>query len=781
MCVRARLLSLFAPLLLLSSALLAQGDAKFRLSAAFQPPTAKPGDEVVLVLSAEVAAGYHAYGTKEQTNLPVSLKPESFELGGLALKGAAEIPPGSKKSAFGVDTYPLPNQFVVKQRFTVPSGIAGGEVTVRGTLKYQICDENMCLPPGKAPFEAKLQVAGGAGTAATSTKSAAPSVGLEPGQKIAVRASTTPSPARAGETVTLVLDVEVAETHHAYGTREQTNLPVALDVTKLRLGGMKAVGDAVIPPGEKQSALGVDSWPLPHTFRVTQTLQVPGDAKPGAIELGGSLDYQLCTENHCEMASEIEFATKVVVEAGAARTAAVAVPTEAADEVPPANDSLLAGSLLALILACIGGGLFALVMPCTYPMIPITFSFFTKQADARGGKVMTLALTYGFGIVAMFTTIGALAGVLGSYIVPFAAHWITNVVIGSAFVLFGLSLLGVVTLQPPAFLVQAAGKSRGAGGAVGVLLMGATLVITSFTCTAPVVALLLVPAVQAGSSWKPALGMAVFGLTMALPFVMLALLPGRVKALPRSGEWMNTLKVTLGFVELAAALKFFSNAEYVANLHVLPRETFFGIWIALFVALASYLAGVFPRRPVGTARRVGSLASLAFAGYCLYGALGYPLDFVMTALAPAYGRKDVSKHELVLDDYTAAVEKAKAQKKLVLVNLTGFTCTNCRMVERGILPSDAIAPILVEHFVEARLHMDNESAVAPEKWKVHMQVRHDFVDDQVTTPIYVVVDPTTGKKLLVHVLRGGPSAWEVGYREFLEKALAAAGRSLAAK
>jgi thiol:disulfide interchange protein DsbD len=238
-------------------------------------------------------------------------------------------------------------------------------------------------------------------------------------------------------------------------------------------------------------------------------------------------------------------------------------PEQAApvDELPE-DRGLLGGSLWGLILACIGGGLFALVMQCTYPMIPITFSFFTKQADARGGKVMTLALTYGAGIVGMFALIGALASVLGSYIVPFAAHWITNTIIGATFVLFGLSLLGVFTLQPPAFLMNAAGKGRAVGGPVGVLLMGATLVISSFTCTAPVVGTLLIPVVKSGEAWKPILGMAVFGLTMALPFVFLSLLPGRVKALPRSGEWMNTLKVTLGFIELAAALKFFSNAEY---------------------------------------------------------------------------------------------------------------------------------------------------------------------------------------------------------------------------
>ncbi|MEQ1632482.1 MAG: cytochrome c biogenesis protein CcdA, partial [Planctomycetota bacterium] len=560
---------------------------------------------------------------------------------------------------------------------------------------------------------------------------------------------------------------------HAYGTKEPTNLPVKFEKAKWKLDGVELDGDAAIPPGEEAEAFGIKTFPLPHEFRVTQKLRVKQDRPAGKATIEGEFFYQVCDENGCELPKTVPFAIDLPIEAGAARAA----PAEAA----PVDDDPATGSLWALILACIGGGLFALVMPCTYPMIPITFSFFTKQADARGGKVLSLALAYGFGIVAMFAAIGALASALGGYIVPFAAHWITNAVIGTAFVVFGLSLIGVITLQPPRFLTEAAGKSRSVGGLVGVLLMGATLVISSFTCTAPVVALLLVPAVQSGEGFRPMLGMAAFGATMALPFVLLALLPSRVKKLPRSGEWMNTLKVSLGVVELAAALKFFSNAEYVQDLHVLPREVFFGIWIALFLALAVYLWGLVPRTKVGNGRRVGGLVSAWFAAYCLYGALGYPLDFVMNALAPAYGARDISRHELVVDDYEKAKALALQQGKLLLVNITGFTCANCRMVERGILPAEAIAPILEQHFVEARLHMDNEFVIEPTRWARQVKLRDELVQGRVTTPIYCSVDPKTGALLVEHVLKGGPRAWEQGYLDFLTRSLATAGRSLPTK
>ena len=766
---RLRWLSLFP--LLLALALPAAAQAKLTVEATLQPASGKPGDEVLLVLKAKTPAGFHAYGTKEETNIPVALKAKNLQLDGFELVGTAVVPEGSLKTKLGVETHPLPDEFEVTQKLKVKDGFGGAQATIAGALDYQLCDANMCLAPAKAKFEVKLtNTAAKVGTQEPGKAQAAAAKFVDDKQRLQIVPRIEPSPVRAGESITLVLDVTVLDpTRHAYGTKEETGIPVALDPAKLQLRGLQSEGDAVVPPGEPQEKFGAVTYPLPHEFQVKQRLHVPAGQAPGTVKVEGVFDYQLCDDNSCDPSGELAFSVDVVVEAGPARAM---VGEATADEVP---DDPLRGSLWALLLACIGGGLFALVMPCTYPMIPITFSFFTKQADARGGKVLPLALAYGAGIVLMFTLIGALAGLVGEQINRFAAHWATNAVIGTAFLVFALSLLGVFTLQPPQFLVNAAGKSRGIGGVSGVLLMGATLVVTSFTCTAPVVGLLLLPAVQSGDSFRPALGMAVFGLTMALPFVALALLPGRVRALPKSGEWMNTLKVTLGFVELAAALKFFSNAEYVAQLYLLPRELFFGLWIVIFGALSVYLFGLWPRAVVANGRRVGGVLSLAFAAYCLYGALGYKLDFVMTALAPAYGMKEIVRHPVVVDDYEAAVARAKAEGKLVLVNFTGFTCTNCRMVERGIMPDEQIAPLLEAQFVEARLHMDNPDVIAPEKWARHVQLRKDLVGGRITTPTYVSVDPNVGTTIVEHVLSGD---WLPGYRRFLESSLQKTGRPL---
>lgn len=788
---RLRWLSLASWLLALTAPLAAQ--AKLTVEATLVPPTAKPGDVVELVLKAKAPATYHAYGTKEETNIPVGLKPKNQKLDGFELVGAAVVPEGELHSKHGVDTYPLPEEFTVTQKLKVVAGFAGAQATISGVLDYQLCDANMCLAPMKAKFEVALPIAGAKQTQAPTQEpgkdkpapqAAAPKF-VDPDQRLQIVPRIEPSPARAGEKVTLVLDVTVLDaTRHAYGTKEETGIPVTLDPAKLNARGMKLEGAAEVPPGEKVEKFGNAEYHLGHQFEVKQALRVPSDAKPGTVKLEGVLDYQLCTENSCDPQGELAFSIDVVVEAGAARAGSATGGSAADSPAPgkPADE----GSLWVLLVTCFFGGLLALVMPCTYPMIPITISFFTKQADARGGKVLSLALAYGGGIVGMFALIGVLAASLGSIgggVQVFAAHWITNSIIGVAFLVFAFSLLGLFTLEPPRFLTDLAGKSRKVGGLGGVLLMGATLVVTSFTCTAPVVGGLLGATVKGGGT-HIILGMTVFGLTMATPFVALALLPGKVKTLPKSGEWMNVLKVSLGWIEFAAALKFLSNAEIALGLHWLPREVFFGVWALIFVVLSAYLVGFRPRVDAGPGRLASGVAAAMLAGYFgSYVGGREATGEVMTALAPNYGFAEIPQdgghervnalHEVVVDDYEAAVAKAKAEGKLLLVNFTGFNCSNCRAVEKGIMPQKTIAPILTEHFVEARLHLDVEGRVKPENWKRHLQLRQDLVEGRTTTPTYVSVDPNVGKPIVEHVLGGD---WLSGYEKFLADTLQRSGR-----
>ncbi len=341
-------------------------------------------------------------------------------------------------------------------------------------------------------------------------------------------------------------------------------------------------------------------------------------------------------------------------------------------------------SLWLFLLSAVGWGLFTLLMPCTYPMIPITISYFTKQATQRESGTLALSMAYGAGIVLVFVLIGVAVGPL---IIPFATAPATNLVIGGFFLLFAMSLFGVLDLQPPSFLLNVAGQASMKGGFLGVFLMGATLVVTSFTCTAPFVGTLLSTGASSGNLGRVALGMGVFGLTMAVPFMFLSMVPGKVKALPRSGEWMHTLKVTLGFVEIAAALKFISNVDLVWDWHFLSRELFLFLWMAIFVVTALYLFGLIrlqgeSTHEISPGRMLAGLFFALFSFYCAYGAVGNKMDPLMTAIIPPYSNASggglgksaaADKHTIVEDDYDAALALARDQGKRLLVNFTGIT------------------------------------------------------------------------------------------------------------
>ena len=347
--------------------------------------------------------------------------------------------------------------------------------------------------------------------------------------------------------------------------------------------------------------------------------------------------------------------------------------------------------LMAFLWQAVFWGFFTLLMPCTYPMIPITISFFTKQADARGGSVLPLSLTYGAGIVSMFVLIGLL---VGAPIIAFATHPVTNLVIGLAFLFFALVLFGAIHLQPPQKLNQMAGQASMKGGYRGVFLMGFLLVITSFTCTAPFVGSLLGSAASGGGSFldnapRVIMGMATFGATIAIPFVVLSLVPGKLASMPKAGEWMNTLKVTLGFVEVAAALKFISNADLVWGWNILSRELFLLLWAGIFAAAALYLFGIIRLKSgggeVSPLQLSFGLGLLMLALYCAYGAQGRRMDPVMTAIIPPYSHdyvgpaiaggatKKSKGHEIVKDDFDGAVAVALKDEKLLLLNFTGFS------------------------------------------------------------------------------------------------------------
>ncbi|HED66533.1 MAG TPA: hypothetical protein ENJ09_13385 [Planctomycetes bacterium] len=489
--------------------------------------------------------------------------------------------------------------------------------------------------------------------------------------------------------VRAAIQIEITPGWHLYheekGNPDGIGLPTRIE---LRGEGIEW-GDIHWPEPEKmdQSDIIEGAWIYGHEGTIV--LYAEGELRPGANpnEVSAKLTGQTCEDacvGYAETAhtkgpgpDSVWAGWDGAMVAKVAESAAGAGAVE--EEVPAEEDQ---SPLWRFLLEAVVWGLITLLMPCTYPMIPITISFFTKQADARGGNVLPLSLAYGTGIVLVFALIGV---VIGPAIVPFAQGGLLNLIIGILFLYFALVLLGYVNLQPPRFLMNAAGKASMKGGYLGVFLMGTCLVVTSFTCTAPFVGTLLARGASDGDLMRVVLGMGVFGLTMAIPFVVLSLVPGRVQALPKSGAWMNTLKVTLGFVELAAAFKFFSNTDLAWGWNVISREAFLFLWALIFFAAALYLWGILrlkgQRDEIGPVRRLVSVFFLAFAIYCGVLGSGREADYLMSSMAPPYsgGRFLPALHEsedtwtIIEDDYHGALARAKEEGKLLFINFTGHT------------------------------------------------------------------------------------------------------------
>jgi thiol:disulfide interchange protein len=496
--------------------------------------------------------------------------------------------------------------------------------------------------------------------------------GLPEFSHVTVDAGATPDPVRPGGRVVLEFTLNLDEGWHVYGTREKTGLPVSLEI--LDAGSLTPDGPARIPPGEPHEAYGDVSYWLSGTAVLRQAFLVPEGTPEGEVRVRAQVFHQPCTEASCfePETVPVEVGVTIALDGGSAES--LDAPDSGSSPVRGGGDD--SSGLVPFLLLAFGAGLFALVMPCTYPMIPITISYFTKQGENRTGGTLALSLAYGLGIVAIFVAVGI---VIGPAVITFATHPATNLIIALLFVAFALALLGAWTLQPPRFLMNLANRASSKGGYLGIFLMGATLVVTSFTCTAPFVGSLLGAGASTGGVGRIALGMAVFGSTMAVPFVVLSLVPGALRSMPKSGEWMHTVKVFLGFVELAAALKFLSNAEYAMQLESLPKELFLVLWCGIFGVAALFLLGLVhlkgdKNEGIGAGRLVTGLATLLFALYCFNGSQGHRMDRIMLAIAPPYGDTVVmAERDIVVDDYDAARDLARRDGKPLFVNFTGFT------------------------------------------------------------------------------------------------------------
>ena len=565
----------------------------------------------------------------------------------------------------------------------------------------------------------------------------------------------------AADEAEVVFTAAIDKGWHVYSTDLGDGGPISATFNVEKIFGAEVVGK-LKPVGKEISTFDklfeMKVRYFENTAQFVQKLNLTG----GAYQLEGYLEYGACNDENCLPPTQVPFQFSGKVE-GAAKEAAAATaemkaetqsaeqetaadtvsvaaiggadgPTEinVTDKVdlwkPVINELQSLGettsqedmSWIYIFITGFAGGLLALFTPCVWPIIPMTVSFFLKRSKDKK-KGIRDAWTYGASIVVIYVTLGlAITLIFGaSALNALSTNAVFNILFCLMLVVFAASFFGAFEITLPSKWSTAVdSKAEATSGLLSIFLMAFTLSLVSFSCTGPIIGFLLVQVSTTGSVVAPAIGMLGFAIALALPFTLFALFPSWLKSMPKSGGWMNIIKVTLGFLELAFALKFLSVADLAYGWRILDRETFLALWIVLFALLGFYLLGKikFPHddddSKVSVPRFFMALASLAFAVYMVPGLWGAPLKAV-SAFAPPMQTQDFNLYNnevhAKFDDYDLGMEYARQHGKPVMLDFTGYGCVNCRKMELAVWTNPKVSDIINNDYVLITLYVDNKT------------------------------------------------------------------------
>jgi thiol:disulfide interchange protein len=549
--------------------------------------------------------------------------------------------------------------------------------------------------------------------------------------------------AKAGEEVKIPVRAKMGEKWHLYSL----TTPPPPKPTRI---GAPAEGAAFTVVKVEQPAphkqLDVNFQSETETFdgavEFTLTAKALRDIAANDAGLQVEVRYQACDDKQCLPPRK----KAVAYDAGfefAATPQKASEATKAAEKPKAAPEPL--GQFLLLAF---GFGLASIFTPCVFPMIPITMSFFLTKQGASRGRIIGEAAVFCLGIVVLFSLIGfAMTALLGaSGVVSIGSNVYVNSFIAAIFLALGLSLLGAFEITLPSGLLTKLNSASEGGGIVGTLLMGLTFSLTSFACVGPFMGTLLAASVS-GDKLQPVLGMMAFSSGLALPFFFLALFPGMLQSMPRAGNWMLRVKIVMGFIILAAMLKYLSNVDAVLQLGLLPRERFLALWVVLFALPGLYLLGKLPMEGIkvgetlGVGRALVGTLFLAFALSLVPGMFGANLG-ELEAFIPfakegtaSLGGGSEKKLAWVKDDLAGALVRAKAENKRVLVAFTGIACTNCHWMKANMFTKPEVAAAMNE-FILVELYTD----VLDDKTSEANQQLQEKLFATVAIPYYAVFD-----------------------------------------
>ena len=500
----------------------------------------------------------------------------------------------------------------------------------------------------------------------------------------------------------------------------------------IELEGAEPVGepeDIYTPTDYKGETVAMGTYVLKQKFR----------SPDGKVK--GTVTFQTCSGDFCGMPEDWDFEAGGEAAIKAAKGGSASADTD--------------GSLWALIIEAILWGLASLLTPCVFPMVPMTVSFFLKGSENKSTGRFRAAM-YGLFIVLLYTVpisiIIGLTRILGGATVTsdifnwLATHWLPNLLFFIVFMVFAASFFGAFEITLPSSWVNKSDKNSGRKGLSGIFFLALTLVLVSFSCTGPIVGSVLIKSTQ-GEFWTPMITMLAFSLAFALPFTLFALFPSLLKGLPKSGGWLNSVKVVLGFIEVALGFKFLSTADQTYHWHLLDREVYLAIWIVVFSLLGMYLLGKLrfkhdsPVEYISVLRLSLAIAVFSFVVYMVPGMWGAPLkalsgylppietqDFVLGSYTPAAPQAQAvvpsadgptlqMPHGLVgYDNIDDALAASKATGKPVFVDITGYGCVNCREMEARVWSDPKVLSLLRDRFIMVALHNDDKTKLPESQW-----------------------------------------------------------------
>ena len=510
------------------------------------------------------------------------------------------------------------------------------------------------------------------------------------------------SSVRAGEVVNIIVKAEMDAEWKIYALRDQGEGPIA---TRVVVTGEIIEASGLVWEDEPVEKYDDGFLTTTRTHQGGAIFKAPilvkSDLSPGKYNLSVNVLFQVCNASLCYPPKEEVLTITVTVEGGTARDdrTDMVLVTDVFDDFGNINlDAAIDEGFFSFVILAFSMGLLALLTPCVFPMIPITVSFFTHQGETGEGKPITNAIIYTLGIIATFSIIGfILALTLGaSGANQLAANPWVNIFIAALFIYFALSLFGMYEIQLPSVLRQYSLKQEGRGGVMGTLFMAVTFTLTSFTCTVQFVGLLLVAASQGQWFW-PMIGMVVFSAAFALPFFFLALFPQYLAKMPKSGGWLNSVKVVMGFLELAAAFKFISNTDLVWGWGFFSHNTVLAVWAVLMLLTGIYLLRKIqlphdsPIASISVPRLMLSTAFLTFGLYLTSGLFGQKIHGLIYSYLPPIVESESgavrTNGASIAEEFNwyrnldEGLAKARATGKSVFIDFTGYTCTNCRWME----------------------------------------------------------------------------------------------------